>query len=660
MIRFRVTAGARAVVALAAVWAAACSSEKKTLLLVNVSLGDGVTAPTTISLAASSGTTTLGSTDFPWSQASNGVLRTGIYLPDRAAGSVTVVATGTTDGQPTASGSQTTTIQAGQTNGPLDVQLQKTVAGSVDDGGAPEAGAPPAETDALASDAANPDGVAVVPDGGGADVPAVDGKGSAPPETDGGEAGIDSGVSESGRPASDGPEGDIARDASAADAPSDASPPVAWQAASNVENDPIARSYGPVIAVEPTTENVFVAWQETTAAKVKRWDRQLGTWGPTKTLENRGAPMGVTVGTDAEGHIIAAWFQNNSVNDKSLQGVWVCQSSDGVVWSAPQKVVSGSIYDLQLAVARNGVARMAYSLQIDSYNEGLFTAYFDGTSWTANPDPVLDPNDPGAPGDSSSNPQLAIGGNGDGIVIFDQYDTSYNINVGVVNLIGSTRSTARILNHSTADNIYERHPAMNRGGAGVVAWAEESSPNSMTSYVSTYQPADGSWSTPQRITDSSSFALLTAVLDDNGLVTLAWVQSISTGGYNVMAMHESAGGVWGDITPLETDNVASMSIDSDLFAVPNLVADASGNVLAVWSKEIDSATYTYGAYARRLQGEEWQPQVKLGQKAGLRANDPTVAVADSGFGAASFVYVALPDGTTSDPEAYNVEVAFCR
>jgi hypothetical protein len=55
--------------------------------------------------------------------------------------------------------------------------------------------------------------------------------------------------------------------------------------------------------------------------------------------------------------------------------------------------------------------------------------------------------------------------------------------------------------------------------------------------------------------------------------------------------------------------------------------------------------------------------VKLGEKTDLTAylylSSNPLAIADSGFGAATFTFVD-PTGATSDPEAYNVEVAFCR
>jgi hypothetical protein len=649
MTLLRGTAARTALVVLTVAWAVACSSDKKTLLLINVKLGADVSPPTTVSLTVTPVTpagiplSPLGSAAFSWPEAKKDILQAGIFLPDGVSGAVRVDADGTGPGGKTAGFADNLTIVAGQTNGPVDLMLLTVV--STEDAGTPEAGLPSTGADALEPDLANPEVAPVVSDGGGAEVALVVLDGGAGDSPGDGNV-IDAPTEE---PA-------IGGDAApgTTDTATDASQSPTWQAASNVENDVLAQSFRPAIAVEPLTENVLVAWYEDAAVKVKRWDRQSGTWGSTKTIENRGTPYGVAIGTDASGHMVVAWYQDYTVSDPGLPGVWVSHSSDGVAWTPPQQVAAGTIIDMQLGVARNGVARMAFSRQTASNQVGLFTAYFDKTSWTVDPNPVLAPDSPYAL-NGSPNPQLAIGGTGDGIVVFDEYDDNKNYSVGVVNLSGSTRTAPRVLDTNTTAGILDRSAAMNANSEGVVVWAEDASATSMTMYLSSYKPAVG-WSTPQKIVDSSEFYNFAAALDDKGFVTAAWVQSIATGGHNVMAIHGKAGGTWSDIIPLETDNVAAGYYNQ--FAYPSLAADAAGNVLAVWAKKVDAGN-TYGAYARTLQGGEWQPAVKLGQKTNLRAWNPAVAVADSGFGAASFVFVD-PAGTTTDPEAYNVEVAFFR
>jgi len=676
-----------ALLVLAASLAVACSSDKRTLLLVNVSLQSGVPAPDSVFLEVTAAGSSFGTAQFPWSQAKNGILQAGVFLPDGVPGSVTVTAIGQTAvGATVGVASQSdVAIQTGTTNGPISLQL--AAGGGPPDGGLPDGGpasdtasadladSAPVTLDGGASEGRAGDGnvldggvaESAPPDGndGGTDVPATDTNksDSAPPtDADGGADvpatnsdgnNLESGVSPTDGPVLDAPAtGDSG---STVEAGSETSQSPAWQPATNIENDILSRSYEPEIAVEPIAENVYVIWIESTAVKLRRWDRQAGTWGPVRTLQSGGDPYSAWVGTDAAGHIIAAWYQDSQVADTSLPGIWVSQSSDGTSWSPPVKIVSGTIVDLQLGVARNGVARMAFSRQTGTDQVGLFTAYYDASSWSVSTDPVLAPDSPHTSQYGySSSPQLAISGTGDGVVVFEEYDDAGNTSVGVVNLTGTTRSAPQILDTDTTNDIYytSRWAAMNANGEGAVVWTQ----NSDTSlYLSIYKPAVG-WSTPQKLADSDDFDDTVVTIDDKDFITAAWVQSIAISGYNVMAMHGKVGGTWSDITPLETDNKASWQ-DTSEFAYPKLAADAAGNVLAVWKKKVNDTTF--GAYARRLQGDTWQPQVQLGQKTGLTAYQPVVAAADSGFGAATFTFVD-PTGETTDPEAYNVEVALCR
>jgi len=156
MIPLRGTAARLALVVLMAAGAVACSSSKKTLILVNVRLGAGVLPPTTVSLTVAAAGNPLGSTEFSWSKAKQDILQAGIFLPAGVTGAVTV------DEQ---------TIVAGQTNGPVDLILLAVV--NNDDGGTPDSGEPATEADALGPDLTTSEVARVLPDGGGVEVPSA-------------------------------------------------------------------------------------------------------------------------------------------------------------------------------------------------------------------------------------------------------------------------------------------------------------------------------------------------------------------------------------------------------------------------------------------------------------------------------------------------------
>jgi len=404
--------------------------------------------------------------------------------------------------------------------------------------------------------------------------------------------------------------------------------------------------------VDPINEHVYVAWYETSAVKVKRWNRTSGAWEKTIVVENRGGPQNVTIGADAKGNVLLVWCQNTSGGDTALEGVWSAKTTDGLAWSSPVHVASLHTWNLQLAVARNGTARAVYTKLASSSSWPLYTAYFDGTSWTENPTMVADNTN-----NMEQDPRLVVSGTGDGILIFDKEDANFDTGVAAVTLTGQSFSAPTYLNPNYPSGRAEsRAIAMNRKGEAVFVWSEYagSSPGLL---ARTYNPSLEWSSVSPPIVSSDSIDSVAAALDAQDNVTILFQMPISSGGMNVMGIHGSLTGAWSDITVLETDNVAGYLTTE--YAFPQLAIDASGNVLAVWRKDLSTKTATtYGVYASRYSGGTWLPQAKLGLKTGLDVLSVNVAVADSGFGAATFYYYS--ENTTSDPEAYNTFVAFFR
>jgi hypothetical protein len=255
------------------------------------------------------------------------------------------------------------------------------------------------------------------------------------------------------------------------------------------------------------------------------------------------------------------------------------------------------------------------------------------------------------------NPSLVGNASGDGILIFDKDDALGNSGVAAVTLTGQTFSTPTFLDPNyltvTPDS---RAIAMNRKGEATFVWSESS--GATTGLLArTYNPTVGWSSVSPTIVSSDTIGAVAVAMDEQDNVTILFQQALTSGGSNVMGIHGTVNGSWSDVTVLETDNVAGYLTSE--YAMPKLAMDASGNVLAVWRKDVStSTTTTYGAFASRFAGGSWLPQFKLGQKTGFNVLEVNVSVADSGFGAATFYY--FTDVATSDPDALNTMVAFFR
>ncbi len=648
-------------VLLLGILAAACSSkDERSLVVVDVQLGSGVTAaPDSVHLSAKSGGNEVKTADVPWSKATNGVLEVGLFISSGVSGEVTISAQGKRQGETQPfleSTDQPATLKVGGSVGPVQLVLSAIAVapdGGVDAGasdGAPDV----ASTDAIALDAGRDVGL---PDGPISETGFVD-RANSPDEK---AADVGSGDVPSAPDAADTnpvqPDGPPVQP----DAPSvqpDAKDAIeaghvpGWEPAQNIENDVINASYYPVVAVDPVNEHVYVAWSEDTAVKVKRWNRTTGSWEKTIVVESRGGPQDVTIGADAKGNVLLLWGQSQS-SDSTLVGVWASRTSDGLAWSSPVRITSVYTWHLQLAVARNGTARAVYTKLLDDGTWPLYSAYYDGSAWTENPTMVA-PNTDYA----EQNPTLVVDASGSGILIFDKEDSNGDTGVAAAIFTGQNFSTPTYLNPNYATaQADSRAIAMNRKGEGVFVWSE-SSGSTVGLSARTYNPSVGWSAVTPPILASDTIGALAVAMDEQDNVTILLQQALaSAGGLNVMGIHGTVTGSWSDVTVLETDNTAGYLVDE--YAMPQLAIDASGNVLAVWRKDLStSTTTTYGAYASRFSGGSWLPQFKLGLKTGLEVLVVNVSVADSGFGAASFYFRS--DNTTTDPDAYNAMVAFYR
>jgi hypothetical protein len=369
-------------------------------------------------------------------------------------------------------------------------------------------------------------------------------------------------------------------------------------------------------------------------------------------VESRGSPQDASIGADAKGNIILIWCQNLSNPTDAMAGTWSSRSTDGVAWSSPVQIATRTTFNGQLAVARNGTARAIYQKQVPNQEYPVFSAYYDGTSWTENPTPI----DP-ITSNSTRDPLLVISATGDGILVMDRPEGSAYA-ITATTLTGQSAGTPTILNpnHATAD-FAGRAIAMNRKGEAVFVWSEGSN-SQMGLHAKTYGPALG-WSTASpAITTSSGMYHIAAALDEQGKVTIAFQQALKSGAMNLMGIHGSVTGSWSDIAVLETDNLASYRTNH--YARPSMAIDGSGNVLLAWRKDLggEEPNTTYGAYASRFANGTWLPQVQLGVKTGLDVPYVNLSVSDNGLGAAAFSYISW--SSTTDPDSYSTMVACFR
>jgi hypothetical protein len=660
----------------------ACSKDERTALLVDVSLESATVALDRVDIVVSRLTQTDGgaakfTSQFPWSGA--GTLKATLLLPAEVAGIDDVEVKGTNGVAVTATAQLSgITITAGKATGPIKVLLKPivpivpTVDGGVDalpsdgpqpdlsvepevgkpeagvtpdtsiDQPGPEAGAPDAP---VPSDVVQPVEVEPSPDAlqlsdvadAGADAPRPTDAGvDAPQPADAVEAGADTGPDSLAAPA--------------------------WQPVENVVNDPFSYANASAVAVDPVKEHVYVMWIEwaTGTVNVRRWNRTTTSWEPTHTLEENGNgdPRDSQIGVDGAGHVTATWFHYEP-KDTTLLGVRSSQSTDGVSWSTPARITPNrQVAETSLAVARNGTARLAFTEYNaeNHYIPLLYSAYYDGMTWTAGPDALA--AQPDVPSPHYPSPSVAISEQGNGIILFTQMDDQFNDSVAVATFAGTTLDPYILLDSNTSNSIEERAVVVNRNGQGAVVWGDNGA------MLSSYSPSTKTWTEAQKI-GNVGLRQPTMVMASDGTITLAWSQESNSGYFNVWTMEGTAGGTWTKPTALETDNLSIEVnfLDNNFgpLPFPTLAIDATDNVLLVWSKKTQATPpREFGVYGRRkLAGSAgvWQPATELARKF-LQPWGLSLGVSDKGLGAAGY-YWDDPDGT-NDPASSQVFVSLFR
>jgi hypothetical protein len=458
-------------------------------------------------------------------------------------------------------------------------------------------------------------------------------------------------------------------DAPIVDAPDAATPPadtaantdaalsLAWQPSTNIQNETYAnRSYNSSVAIDPLFEHVYVAWNEVSKVKVRRWNRQTATWEATVVLQAGGDPFPPVISADAQGNVMVLWPHSQS---NALNGVWVSSTSNGTDWSTPKTITTDPSNYITFALARNGKGHAAYTKYKNS-QYSLRTAYYDGTDWTEAPNAV----EPGM-NTWETSAQLALGDSGDGLLIFAR-----SWYLGGTALSGLTFTPPIYLdpNQGLSIGAYDPKLAVNRKGEGIVIWTEPS--NDVELLARRYDPsADPSarWSSVSQVVSTSTVANPAVALDEQGTATVVWQEDLPpSGALNLKATRGPLAGSWGQAVNIETDNTSSLVQVTDvgtIYAEPKMAPSGNGDILLAWHKDrsVSTTDVTYGVYAARytVATNAWSPQVQVFEKAGFGAANLSLAVADSGMGAAAFIYYN-ETATDVDPDTYNTMVSIFR
>jgi hypothetical protein len=597
--------------------AAGCANDSaRSLLPVDIVAGPEVGAIAKVDLTASLGVDPVVTRTLTWDAPAGQPLKVGLYLPHAVSGTVNVQAVAL-DGNGSILGASDmvpAVIHPGKQADLLTLTITPRTS-VASDGGAP--------------------------DGGGADGPAGG------PDLDGGAL------------AADGPDGAVTDTAPVRDGAldqgldrgPDAAGPPSFSPPENLEpTDMVSPSYSPVVAVDGQG-NTLVAWEEDSEVKSRRWDATAKTWSDTKVVESRGGIESIILKMAPNGHATLMWRQQTGVDKDPLIGVWASHSKDGgLMWTPPKQVHAGASFgNVELAVSRDGSARAAWAETVSNIYSLWAARYEDATGLWSDVAVVK-------PGTDSYDrrPRIAMDGTGGGIMVWTQPDDMMQTSTwGTSFAANGPLKTPQVLDTITTDSTYDPVVAISPDGSkGIALWSQLATGGSDV-YSADYTPAGG-WQPAARAIVKAYFGWPVVVMDQTATVTVAYYESLTSGAVNIVAARRAWGQPWGQVTPLENTNKATLKVEE--VPVPDIGLDASGNVHVAWDrKNSTSDENTYSIVTRRWSMGAWQPEQILFTKDKMHANPPSVGVGENGQAAIVFSY--WDPSSSGDPNSHSAFAA---
>lgn len=153
--------------------------------------------------------------------------------------------------------------------------------------------------------------------------------------------------------------------------------------------------------------------------------------------------------------------------------------------------------------------------------------------------------------------------------------------------------------------------ALADNGALVAAWEDSRSTERADASTQLYwSQSNGSindWAVAQPISPTISGQISPGLAIGGGIVYAVWVEQTPSSSVLATTQRPLTGTVWMTPTVLVVGRIVGG------ISAPNILADAAGNLLAVWQEDRDTATGTDIYYAQRRAGGDWSTAQRIGK-----------------------------------------------
>jgi hypothetical protein len=363
----------------------------------------------------------------------------------------------------------------------------------------------------------------------------------------------------------------------------------AWRSAALIETDNVGNAENVQVAVNTSGEAVAV-WQQPDSTSINihaaRYSPATGWHTPEPIDTEPETAQQPAVAIDGQGNAFVVWLRSEG----SSNSVWARRFTAQGGWGSPVLLETGlgDAGNPQVAVDGSGNAIVVFWQQEGGRVNIVANRYVNGAGWgTATAIEADGTGDAGAP-------QIAMDGAGNAMVVWGwaSADPPYAFSVWANRYKAGTGwgSAGPIDDLNTSNPNPNPHVAFDGAGNAIAVWHRpDGAWNSI--WASRYVVGSG-WGAPGLIeTDNTNSAHDARVAFDAGGNAMAvWIQSDGVRD-NVLANRYTAGQGWGSAELIETNN-------SGPALEPRIVFDGNGNATAVWSHR-DVAGFTFNILANR-------------------------------------------------------------
>jgi len=362
----------------------------------------------------------------------------------------------------------------------------------------------------------------------------------------------------------------------------DSNAPRCWRTATIIETENSGDAVVPQIAMD-ASGNAVAVWFQYDGTRYSIWSNRYtaatGSWGAATLIDknNAGYALFPQIAMNASGDAVAVWYQYDYINSVFSNICASRYSAATCTWGATEHIESsdtGHAVIPRVAIDASGNALVVW-YQTMLPTSSIWSSRFTASTSTWGTPTLIENNDSGY----SVDPRIAMDASGNAMVVWFRSDgTRYSIWSNCFTVATGTWGTETLLETDDAGDAQYPQIAIDAFGNAMAIWFQfDGTRNSI--YACRYSAALGIWGavTPVETDNAGDAGYPKIAFDATGNVMAVWHQSDGTRTNIWSSRYTKSTGTWSVPTLLETDNAGDA-------IYPQIAIDGAGNTVAVWSQ----------------------------------------------------------------------------